>query len=81
MKQLYPSLENLKTTLKNVLLDLLKYVVKKNVFKFDHLAFTRLCCVVMGRRLAPALATIYTGELEEDYLHTNQKTSTVGEIY
>ena len=27
----------------------------------------------MGTRLAPALATIYIGDFEEDYLHTSQK--------
>ena len=36
----------------------------------------------MGTRLAPALATIYIGDLVEDYLHTSQKkTYIVGEIY
>ena len=55
------------------LLDLLKYVLKNNVFQFDNLIFTQLCGVAMGTRLAPALATIYIGDLEEDYIQTRQK--------
>ena len=59
MKQLYPSLENLKTNLKSIpILDLLKYVLKNNAFKFDDLIFTQLCGVVMGPRLPTKLASI-----------------------
>ena len=45
------------------LLDLLKYVLKTNVFKFNDLIFTQVCGIAMGTKLAPALATIYIGEL------------------
>ena len=55
------------------LLDLLKFVLKNNVFKFDDLVFTQLRGVAMGTRLAPALATIYIGELEEDYIQSRLK--------
>lgn len=55
------------------LLDLLKYVLKNNVFTFDDLTFTQLCGVAMGTRLAPALATIYIGDIEEAYIQTRDK--------
>ena len=58
--------------LKVFLLDLLKYVLKNNVFQFDNLIFTQLCGIAMGTKLAPALATIYLGQLEEKFL--NQQT-------
>ena len=51
--------------LKVFLLDLLKYVLKNNIFQFDSLTFTQLCGLAMGTKLAPALATIYIGDLEE----------------
>ena len=55
------------------LLDTLKYVLKNNVFKFDNMIFTQTCGVAMGTRLAPALATIYLGDLEEAYMETKTK--------
>ena len=50
------------------LIDLLKYVLKSNIFKFDTLTFTQTCGLAMGTKLAPALATIYIGHLEEAFL-------------
>ena len=41
------------------LLDLLKFVLKNNIFEFDNLTFTQTCGLAMGTKLAPALATIY----------------------
>ena len=35
--------------------------------------FTQVCGVAMGTKLAPALATIYIGDLEEAYLDTATK--------
>ena len=54
--------------LKVFLLDLLKYVLKNNVFKFNDHIFTQVCGIAMGTKLAPALATIYMGEIEEEFL-------------
>ena len=45
--------------LKVFLLDLLKYVLKNNAFKFNDLIFTQVCGIAMGTKLASALATIY----------------------
>ena len=59
-------------------LDLLKFVLKNNVFAFDDLVFMQLGEVAVGTRLAPALATIYIGELEEDYIQTRQKSLCCG---
>ena len=50
------------------ILDLLKYVLKKNVLKFGDQVFTQLHDVAMGTKLAPALATMYIGDLEESLL-------------
>ena len=55
------------------LLDLLKYVLKNNVFQFDNLTFTQLCGIAMGTNLAPALATIVIGDLEENFLDKHPK--------
>ena len=51
-------------------LDLLKYVLKNNVFKFGNQVFAQLHGVAMGTKLAPALATIYIGDLEEQFLES-----------
>ena len=53
---------------KVLVLDLLKYVLKNNVFKFGDQVFAQLHGVAMGTKLAPALATIYIGDLEEQFL-------------
>lgn len=55
------------------LLDLLKYVLKNNVFQFNDLVFTQLCGVAMGTKFAPALATIYIGDLEEAFIESRDK--------
>ena len=55
------------------LLDLLKYVLKNNAFKFDNTIFMQLCGMAMGTRLAPALATIYVGDLEEAIIDNRLK--------
>ena len=47
------------------ILDLLKYVLNNNVFKFDDPVFTQLHGVAMGAKLAHALATMYIDDLEE----------------
>ena len=51
------------------LLDLLKYVLKNNVFKFDNLIFTQTCGLAMGTKLAPALATIYIRHMKESFFN------------
>ena len=50
------------------LLDLLKFVLKNNVFQFDGHVFTQICGIAMGTKLAPALATIYVSDLEEAFI-------------
>ena len=50
------------------LLDLLKFVLKNNIFEFDNLTFTQTCGLAMGTKLTPALATIYIGQMEENFL-------------
>ena len=56
------------------LLDLLKFVLGNNVFSFDNVVFKQTCGLAMGTKLAPALATIVVGDLEEPFLdrHTHQ---------
>ena len=48
--------------------DLLKYVLKNNVFQFDRLVFTQICRIAMGTKLDPALATISVSHLEEAFI-------------
>ena len=50
------------------LVDLLKFVLKNNIFEFDMLTFTHTCGLAIGTKLTPALATIYIGQLEEAFL-------------
>ena len=50
------------------LLDLLKFVLTNNVFKFDGRFFSQTCGIAMGTPLAPALATVVIADLEEAYL-------------
>ena len=56
------------------LVDLLKYVLKNNVFKFDNVTFAQICGIAMGTKLAPALATIYVASIEEQILENREKT-------
>ena len=43
-------------------------MLKNNVFKFNEHIFTQLHGIAMGTKLAPALASIYIGDLEESFL-------------
>ena len=57
---------------KIIMLDLLKYMLKYNVFKFNELIFTQLHGITMGTKLALALASIYIGDLEESFLSSRK---------
>ena len=50
------------------MLHLLKYVLKNNVFKFNEHIFTQFHGIAMGTKVAPILASIYIGDLEETFL-------------
>ena len=65
------------------LLSLLRYVLENNVFQFNDELFSQLCGIAMGTKLAPALATIYTGDLEEEFIQGSMggQTSPLGLIY
>ena len=52
------------------LLDLLKYVLKNSVFQFNVQFFTQLCGIAIGTKLAPALATVYIGDLGETFIES-----------
>ena len=54
--------------LKIFLVDLLTYVLKNNIFQFNGRVYSQICGVAMGTKLAPALATIYIGFLEQQVL-------------
>ena len=58
-------------------LDLLKYVLKNNIFKFDNLLFTQTHGIAMGNKLAPAFATIYIAQVEEAFLDGRPKKPTL----
>ena len=55
------------------LLDLFKYVLKNNIFQFAENVYTQLCGIAMGTKLAPALATIYIGDIEEEFIAERTK--------
>lgn len=59
------------------LLDLLKFVIK-NVFKFDSEIFIQTCGLAMGTKLAPTVATIVMGDLEEELLSLYAKNDLTG---
>ena len=46
----------------------LKYVLVKNVFSFNNQFYQQLHGVAMGTKVAPALATIYLAQIEEEFL-------------
>ena len=60
------------------LLELLKLVLKNNVFQFNDHVFTQPCGIAMGTKLAPALATIYIGDLEEVFIKSRDKSQSCG---
>ena len=49
-------------------LDLLKFVLKNNIFELDSLIFMQTCGLTMGTKLAPTLATIYIKHIKENFL-------------
>ena len=54
----------------DVLLQLLAFVLKNNVFTFNGECYHQRYGVAMGTKLAPALATIFMALLEERYLES-----------
>ena len=54
------------------LLNLLEYVLDNNVFQFNDEIFSQLYGIAMGTKLAPALATIYIGDLEENFIQSRE---------
>ena len=57
-----------KHPLKIIFLYVLKYLLKNNAFQFDGFTFTQTCGMAMGTKLAPDLAIMYIGNLEEEFL-------------
>ena len=49
-------------------LDLLKYVLKNNIFQFNGKIYHQICGIAMGTTMAPALASIVVAYYEEEYL-------------
>ena len=49
-------------------LDLVKFVLKNNVFQFSGKIYHQLCGIAMGTTMAPALASIVVAYYEEEYL-------------
>ena len=53
---------------------LLRYVLFNNIFTFDGEIFRQICGLAMGTKLAPALATLVSAKMEEEFLaHQNIK--------
>ena len=49
-------------------LDLIKFVLKNNIFSFSGKIYHQLCGIAMGTTMAPALASIVVAHFEEQYL-------------
>ena len=51
-------------------LDLLKFVLRNNIFQFNGKIYHQICGIAMGTKLAPALASVVVAYYEEEYLDT-----------
>ena len=51
-----------------IVIQLLQFVLKNNVFSFNGEYYLQLHGIAMGTKLAPALATLYLGLIEEEFL-------------
>ena len=49
-------------------LDLVKFVLKNNIFQFSGRIYHQLCGIAMGTTMVPALACIVIAHYEEEYL-------------
>ena len=49
-------------------------------YKFDNDVFLQICGIAMGKKLAPALTTIYIGDLEETLTHDREKKRSGGNV-
>ena len=51
-------------------LDLLKFVLKNNIFQLSANIYHQVCGIAMGTTMAPALASIVVAYYEEKYLNS-----------
>ena len=58
-------------------LELLKFVLKNNIFQFNGKIYHQICGIAMGTKLAPALAFVVVAHYEEEYLDTLSRTSSL----
>ena len=54
-------------------LDLLKFVLKNNIFQFSGKIYHQVCGIAMGTTMAPALESIVVAHYEEKYLNNLDK--------
>ena len=62
-------------------LDLLKFVLKNNIFQFSGKIYHQVCGIAMGTTMAPALASIVVARYEEEYLDSLQQKPLVWRRY
>ena len=46
---------------------------KNSVLQFDNHVFAKICGIAMSAKLAPAIATVYVGDLEEVLIEERDK--------
>ena len=54
------------------LVDVLQYVLKNDMFRLEDQIYNQLHGIAMGTKLAPALATVYIGDLEETFVESRR---------
>ena len=62
-------------------LELLKFVLKNNIFQFNGRIYHQICGIAMGTKLAPALASVVVAYYEEEYLDTLRQQPLVWKRY
>ena len=63
-----PYRRTLSTTSSEDICQLIKFILKNNVFSFNDECFLQACGTAMGTRMAPCYANIFMAELEENVL-------------
>lgn len=54
-----------------ILIELLIFVLKNNIFSFNQEFFIQLHGIAMGTKLAPSLATLFLPIIEDEYINTS----------
>ena len=62
-------------------LDLLKYVLKNNIFQFSGKIYHQVCGIAMGTTMVPALASVVVAHYEDRYFESRQQLPLMWQHY